>query len=194
MNSGGAFDRFARGAIAQWGAFAWGVAEATAFFIVPDVWLSSIGCRSIRKGLRATTWAILGALVGGLIMYGIARHTPDSARQFLTHIPAIHPPLLERVQSQISDRGCIAVLLGPTEGIPYKIYAVEWGARRNDAVTFALITIPARGIRFALSVLLSGGIGRLLAPWTKRRANVELTILILFWVTFYTFYFIHFGW
>ena len=178
----------------QIAAFVWGFAEATLFFIVPDVLLSAIGRRSIRAGLRATIPAMLGAMLGGLVMYAVGRGSPSFADSFFTRVPAIHPALIERVQSQISAQGSVAILLGPTAGIPYKIYAVEWGARKENAVVLALISIPARGIRFVLSVILAGGIARLIAPWTHRRAKMEITILVLFWISFYTFYFIHFGW
>jgi len=34
----------------------------------------------------------------------------------------------------------------------------------------------------------------LIAPWTHRRAQTEITILALFWIGFYAFYFVRFGW
>jgi len=43
-------------------------------------------------------------------------------------------------------------------------------------------------------MLVSGGIVRLIAPWTKRNASIELMILSVFWIGFYLFYFMHFGW
>lgn len=175
-------------------AFAWGFAEATFFFIVPDVLLSAIGRRSIRTGLRATMFAILGALLGGLVTYAVACSSPSTARSALLHVPAIHPVLIERVQSQIADHGAIAVLLGPMAGIPYKVYVAEWGAQKGSALILALVSIPARGIRFIFSVVVAGGVARLLAPWTRRRATIEITILVLFWACFYSFYFVHFGW
>ena len=186
-------DRFACGPAAPIGALMWGLAEATLFFIVPDVILTVIACRSLRAAGKATLLAILGALCGGMIMYVAAGASPEALRSTLLHIPGISSPLVERVQAQLSERGLLAVLIGPTEGVPYKIYAVEWGASHGEWQPFLLISIPARGIRFLLGVLLAGGIARLIAPWTKRRANVELAILVAFWLGFYTFYFRHFG-
>lgn len=179
---------------AQVAAFLWGIAEATVFFIVPDVLLSAIGCRSIRKGLKATALAILGAIIGGTIMYFVGQHSLDQSQAFLTRIPAIHPQLVERVQTQLSTHGLLAVIIGPTEGIPYKIYATEWGIRHGNLFTFLLITIPARGVRFLLSVFVANGIARLAQPWTKRRTAIEMTILIIFWIVFYLAYFSLLGW
>src|SRR5262245_21751474 len=125
-------DHLSRQRAASGAAFLWGLAEATFFFIVPDVLLTAIGCRSIRAGFHATGFAILGALLGGLIMYAAGNAAPERSRSFLTRVPAIHSQLVERVQLQLSEHGLGAVLLGPAAGIPFKIYAVEWGARHGN--------------------------------------------------------------
>ena len=59
-NSSGPLDRFVHGRAATLCAFAWGFAEATLFFFVPDVLLTLIACRSLRASLKATTASILG--------------------------------------------------------------------------------------------------------------------------------------
>ena len=99
-------------------AFAWGLAEATFFFIVPDVLLTLIACRMLKPALKATTFALIGALVGGALMYAIGRRDPVNARALLDQIPAISPALISRVSSQVGENGLWAVLLGPLKGIP----------------------------------------------------------------------------
>ena len=55
-------------------AFFWGLAEATLFFIVPDVWLTSISRHRLDKvKYQAIGFTILGALIGGTIIYWLAR-------------------------------------------------------------------------------------------------------------------------
>jgi membrane protein YqaA with SNARE-associated domain len=179
---------------AQVAAFLWGLAEATVFFIVPDVFLTVAACRSLRASMEACGWALGGALLGGAIMYTAGRNHPEYARDWLKRVPAIDAKLIQRVQMQESEQGLWAVLIGPTVGIPYKIYAVEWGARQENLPAFLLVSIPARGIRFLFSSLVAAGIARLLAPWTRRRPQIELTILAVWWIGFYAFYFSHFGW
>ena len=183
-----------RSRAAQLAAFLWGLAEATVFFIVPDVFLTLAGCRSLRASMKACGWALCGALLGGVIMYTAGRNDPENARDLLTRVPAIDAGLIQRVQIQESEHGLSAVLIGPTVGVPYKIYAVEWGARQGNLPAFLLISVPARGIRFLLTSLWAAGIARLLAPWTRRRPQVEMAILAVFWIGFYVFYFSHFGW
>jgi membrane protein DedA with SNARE-associated domain len=187
-------DRFAQSLTAQASAFAWGLAEATVFFIVPDVLLTLLACRSIRASLKAGCSALLGAILGGFIMYTAGHAGPETSRIWLAHVPAIDHRLIQQVQSQLSEYGLYAVLTGSTVGIPYKIYAVEWGARHGDVRAFLLVSVPARGIRFLFSSLIASGIARLIAPWTQRRAPTEMFIWALFWTGFYALYFSHFGW
>ena len=188
------FDRFPHGAGAQAAAFGWGLAEATFFFIVPDVWLTVLGCRSIRAGLKAALAALLGALVGGLIMYAAGRTAPEAARAFVERVRGIQLGLIQKVEADLTERGLAAVLLGPLRGVPYKIFAEEWGARRGSLPAFLAVSIPARGTRFGLGVLLASAVARLIAPWTQRRAGTEMLILAVCWIAFYSIYFAKLGW
>jgi len=175
-------------------AFGWGLAEATFFFIVPDVLLTLIACRALKPAMRATVTALLGALAGGALMYAFGNRQPDFARTFLDHVPAISPALIARVAGQISESGLLAVLLGPLKGIPYKIFAVEWGAQNKGLIALLLISIPARYVRFFLASVAARGIAKLIEPLTHHRAAIEIPILAVIWVAFYGYYFEHFGW
>lgn len=189
-----ALDNFAASRAVLALAFGWGLAEATFFFIVPDVLLTLIASRSLKPALKASVAALLGAMAGGALMYAFGARDPDGTRVFLDHVPAISPALVTRVTEQASESGLLAVLIGPLKGIPYKIYAVEWGARGGSFILFLLISIPARSIRFLLASLAARGIARVIQPLTDHREIIEVSILTLIWVAFYSFYFARFGW
>ncbi len=163
--------------------FAWGFAEATFFFLVPDVAITFIALRSLAAGLRGTIAALIGALIGGALMYSWGHRAPDAARAFLTRVPAIHGHLLDNVREELDRRGLLAMMLGALRGTPYKIYAVEWGARRGSFAAFLLVSVPARYTRFLLSALVCGAMGPYVPAW----------FLALFWLVFYIFYFRKFG-
>ena len=186
-------DDFASSRAALAIAFAWGFAEATFFFIVPDVLLTLMACRSLRNAIGATLAALGGALAGGALMFTFGANAPETTRLFLDHVPAISPALVTQVASQIDESGLRAVMLGPIKGIPYKIYAVEWGARGGSLVSFLLISIPARYVRFVMASITARAIARLIEPITHHRAVIEVTILAIIWIVFYAFYFSRFG-
>ncbi len=98
-----AVDRFVGSPAAQLAAFFWGLAEATVFFIVPDVLLSVISCRSVRACWKAILSAVVGTLLGGFIMYGFGNIDPATSHKLLLHVPAIHPSVMERVHAQMSS-------------------------------------------------------------------------------------------
>ena len=161
-------------------AFAWGLSEAIFFFFVPDVLLTFVAIKDYRIALRATGAALVGALIGGALMYAWGLN----AEPLLLHIPGIHAPLVDTVRAQLHDHGIAAMLFGPLRGTPYKIYAVEWGGNHGGLGVFLLVSIPARYIRFFLGVVVCAALRRVATP---RR-------LAIFWVAFYVWYFWRFGW
>jgi len=84
----------------------WGFAEATLFFIVPDVWLTVIAVWSPRKAAMACLFALLGALAGGALMYGWGYMAPGMALTTLERIPGIHPDMLLAGRLLSENMGC----------------------------------------------------------------------------------------
>ena len=78
-----ACDRFVAGPIPIVLSVLWGLAEATVFFLVPDILLTALGCRALASALKATVAALAGALIGGTAMYLLGYNSPDEARSFL---------------------------------------------------------------------------------------------------------------
>ena len=169
-------------------ALLWGFAEATLFFIVPDVWLSAIAVgRSHRAALRATGWAIGGAVLGGALMHAWGRVDPAGVIAVCDRLPAISPAMIAGVRDDLARQGAVAVVIGGVTGVPYKIYAVLAPEAGLSLLPFLLISIPARAIRFVLAVLIADGINRLLARWLPLRQRYA--VLGVVWLAFYVFYF-----
>ena len=175
-------------------AIGWGLAEATLFFIVPDVWIGLLALFDWRAGLRAVGWAVAGALIGGAIMYGVgARLEPARSARLLDAVPAISPGMIERVEEEIRERGPAGMLLGPLRGTPYKIYARTAGLQDRSLTAVLLWTIPARGARFALIALLAVLGGWFVRRLIGERAGWLLALYGLAWVAFYAGYFWTYG-
>ena len=165
----------------------WGLAEATVFIIVPDVFLSWVALRSRKRALIACLWVTGGALAGGCVLWFVGRHDPEPARALFTALPAINDGMIENVRSQLHTSGLKALFLGPLSGTPYKIYAVEAASVGHGLGLFLLISLPARLIRFLLVSLVAGGIATVLR---QRMSLRHLRILhVLFWTALYAWYF-----
>jgi membrane protein YqaA with SNARE-associated domain len=166
-------------------AFAWGFAEATLFFVVPDVLLSFM---AQRRGLRAAALACFiaaaGAALGGLPMRAFGAAAPASAYAVLDALPAISSEMIASVREAFAAEPFGALLVGAFSGVPYKTYAVL--AAEIPAPAFVAMTLVARAARFLAVVTLAAAVDRLLA----RRFDLRTRglVLALVWVAFYAFY------
>ena len=168
-------------------AAAWGLAEATVFFIVPDVLLSALALQNLKRALAACLFALTGALVGGAIIWTLGQGDADGMRQSFVSIPAIDSELISGVEAQIRERGLWAVFLGPLQGVPYKIYALEASRLGYGLGIFLLISIPARLLRFLVVTLVIAGLAQL---FRDRISLLSMRItLAVAWTTFYAWYF-----
>ena len=142
----------------------WGLAEATFFFIVPDVIISMIAVQGrLRAALGAALAALAGALAGGWLMHAWGAGASEKViRGFLDAVPAISADMIERAYAALHELGAWAVLWGPLTGTPYKIYAALAPHAGVPVGIFLLISVPARLGRFLLVALAAHVLGRLL--------------------------------
>jgi len=168
-------------------AFAWGFAEATLFFIVPDVLLSLIALRSRCRAWIAGGFAVAGALLGGALMHGWAAVDAEQARAVLVAIPAISSQLVEQVRLQLDSLGFLGLFVGSVTGVPYKIYAVETGAAALPLVAFLLVSVPARALRFMLVAALADWVAR--HRMQRMSPTRRVGIVLGCWLLFYAWYF-----
>lgn len=170
-------------------AFLWGVAEATLFFIVPDVILSYIGLRQgPRAAAIASIYAACGAAVGGAIMYTWSAHDPAAARAAVLAVPAISEDMALRAAEAVRGDWFMATVTGPLTNTPFKLFAIL--ALHSGGATlpaFALASIAARLPRFLIVSIGIALIGRLLSRWLTERQL--LWVLIGAWLLFYVQFF-----
>ncbi|QNP41584.1 hypothetical protein [Lysobacter solisilvae (ex Woo and Kim 2020)] len=144
-------------------ALAWGFAEATLFFVIPDVWITRVALRSRREALVAAAFAVAGAMLGGALVYLWGARDPAAVRATFDALPAISPGLIDSIAARWQQSGVWAPLVGAFSGVPYKLYA----AQAADVVSlplFVALSTLARGARFVVFALLANLIARLATP------------------------------
>jgi membrane protein YqaA with SNARE-associated domain len=166
----------------------WGFAEATLFFIVPDVLLTYLTLRrGWKAGLVAAAVALVGALVGGALMYAWGVRDPAGAEEALDVVPAIGGGLIASVQAGMAQDWVRALFTGAFSGVPYKIFAVEAGHAGIGSGLFLAVSILARYARFCAAIALTALAHRGLA-WVGHERHAT-GILAAFWLCFYAAYF-----
>ncbi len=169
-------------------ALLWGFAEGTLFFFVPDVFLSAAGLVDRRRAFIACFYALAGSMLGGTVMYLWGASDAPAALRVLDAVPAISPAMMETVRTQLIDLGAWGVFAGPLGGVPYKIYAVQAPGASVGLVSFLLVSIPARVIRFIAVTLIAPLVIR---KWGRQKTQQGNILLMLgAWAVFYVFYFI----
>ncbi len=137
----------------------WGFAEATVFFVVPDVVVTAAGLRSWKAMLAAALLATCGALAGGAIMYELGARDHRRAEAMLVRIPAIHPPMVQRAGQRLRERGLTELFVASVTGVPFKIEAVHAGAQQVSIAQFLAVGALARATRF----VAAGALARFIA-------------------------------
>lgn len=142
-----------------------GFAEATLFFIVPDVTLTAAAAAPARRLRWCYAAAVCFAAVGAVLMLVWARVDPDGARALLQRIPAITPEMAVRAGDDLARHGAWGVVRAGFLGVPLKLYAVEAGARGWSAWGFGAACLAGRSLRLGVTMLVA----RLLAgaPWIR---------------------------
>ena len=175
------------------GSFAWGLAEATLFFVIPDVIVGAVALFVPRKAVWAATAAIGGAVLGGVVLFSWAQASESSARDAILAVPAIHPWMLTQAGRQLSENGSLFILAAAFTGIPYKVLALEMTAHGWSLPSLAAWTVPARALRFAMVAALAAAFGVAAKGWVARRPGMALALWLAIWVAVYAEYWTRVG-
>jgi len=144
------------------GAVVWGVAEASFFFLVPDILLTAaLVRRGLRMALLLSVVAAICAALTGIGMYFWGAQDIAAARAAMLKVLAVSPDLLARVHGEFDGAWPLHLALGAISGVPYKLYAVEAGARQVPLWLFLPVSFAARLARFTATVGLTA-LGRAL--------------------------------
>ena len=174
----------------SWLSGIWGFAEATLFFILPDVLLSYYALDKKHNLIRLCCITLLGALVGGGLMYCWGQYSFDTAYLLVESVPAINEELMAKVREQMKSSGVLAVFTGPLQGLPYKTFAIQASAANISFIEFLLISIPARLVRFLVIAYVARWVVFNLLKHLQRRHLVAVWGGV--WLLVYPLYFYYF--
>lgn len=167
------------------GSALWGFAEATIFFIVPDVVISAATVRcGLRAGLLAALATAIAAAAGGLLVYIVTANGILDTFLLFHRLPAISDGMILSARAALKiESWPVAMLAGSFLGMPYKIFAAAAAKAGTPLGPFLLWSIPIRLVRFVLVV----GAAALLRPLFLRWLGPSLALLPIaaIWIAFY---------
>jgi len=179
--------RFLLGPAGLFTGFLWGFAEATLFFIIPDVFLTLAALFSIKQSLKIMAAILLGSVLGGGVMFWIGAAHPEQAESLVLHVPFITQKMVAKSHNEFEQYGIWALVKGPAGGIPYKIYAVQ-SPRRAGLPVFLLVTVIARAWRFVLAWAFAVLMGAVFKKGIDHRPWAAVAAHLLLWTAIYAWY------
>jgi len=168
----------------------WGFAEATLFFIVPDVLLGAVALFAPRAAPRLLAFTLAGALAGGALTYGVANELrPSQSEAVLDGVPTVKDSAIHRVEREMRDDGPRSIVYGPLRmGTPYKLYARAAAVEDEAFSSFFLWSIPGRLERMLPVTLVAALVGFLARGWIARRPRAILVSYGALWLAVYVVY------
>ena len=166
-------------------AFAWGVAEATLFFIVPDVLIGLVALHRLSRGIESAAWATAGAIVGGGLVFAF----PQAFQAVFPWVPGIDRAMLADAARRFGAEGWWAVIAAPASGIPYKLYAAESALQGSSLLALVGVTAVARSWRFLGVALLFGVVGTVARASVAAHEGRWLAGYVAFWSVVYLVYY-----
>jgi membrane protein YqaA with SNARE-associated domain len=144
--------------------FAWALAEATVWPIIPDALLVPLVVGAPRRLPRLWLAAVAGSTLGGAAGYAFAWWRSALARRILERLPGVQPRMLERTAALLAERGPSAFWLQPWTGMALKIFCVLGAAQHVDPRQALPISVAARALRLGVT-----GAAAALCGWRLRR-------------------------
>ena len=170
-----------------WAGFVWGFAEATLFFIVPDVLLTFMALYSFRQSVKVLACILLGALVGGTLMFYVGQHSPYQSKAVVLRVPFVSPVMFDKTHQSFERNGIWALTKGPASGIPYKVYCVQ-ASHYSGWHLFLVASVLARMERFALFWAIAGLLGLVFRKSIRRQPTITAAVHACIWILGYAWY------
>jgi hypothetical protein len=172
----------------------WGFAEASLFFLVPDVLLSWVALKhGVRAAILACVFAAAGAMAGGAAIWMWSEARPAQAAAVIERVPAIPAGAVARARDSI-DHGpwVLTALGGAVSNTPFKLYAAAAPHAGIGLPAFVAATPLIRLPRFLAVSLVVAGLGALL----RRRLSprVVTTVFLAAWTVFYVVFWLLSPW
>lgn len=173
------FERLAAKRIGLILAFAWGVAEALWWPIVPDFYVFALSPAAPRRWWKLALAASLGSVLGGAIGFALA--TSFGSRRFLAAAPLITGEMISTAQSWLAG-GSAGLMRQPLSGIPYKVFVFLAAHLKLNFAAFLFFSTIARSLR----IFAIGGSAALLgfAGGQERVSRFYDVFFVLFCVVF----------
>lgn len=168
------WERFSRSRQGLGVMFAWALAEATVWPIIPDALLAPMAAGARRTFPRLWLAAVVGSFLGGIALYLFSLAAPQAALDLIASLPVVKTAMLWRAAGLLAEQGVHAFWVQPWTGVSFKIFAVLGAGQQMDPWQVMPVSIAARALRMGVN-----GAAIALIAWPLRNFLRDFSLFLL---------------
>jgi len=153
-------------------------AESSFFPVPPDVILVPMVLANRDKARFYALICTLASVVGGLLGYAIGALLYDTLGAWLIAAYG-YGERMDEFRAAYADWGAWIILIKGMTPIPYKIVTIASGFAGYDLLTFVVLSLITRGLRFFIVAELLRIYGEPIQDFIERRLTLVTTALLL---------------
>ena len=134
--------------------FCFAFIESIIFPIPVDPLLAFLVLANKNKFVLLTLICTIGSVLGGVIGWIIGFHFGPEIQKFLITVPWFSEEMFNQVIEAHNEKGSLIVFLGAFTPLPFKLIAITSGFFGVNLLTFILMALIGRSIRFFIISLL----------------------------------------
>ena len=151
--------------------------EAIFFPIPVDPLLAFLVLSDKKKYLKLTIICTFGSVIGGLIGWLIGYFIGPTIENYFIKIPFISEDTFNKVKKGHDDYGSLIIFLGAFTPLPFKIISITSGIFKVNLLSFILMSIIGRGLRFFLISIFVKIYGNRIIQLLQKKIFLITTIL-----------------
>ena len=128
--------------------------ESIIFPLPVDPFLAALTLAVPRKAFRFTFICTIGSVIGGIIGWFLGYLIGPSIENLFLYFPWFTEEKFNAVKFAYKENGMLIIFLGAFTPLPYKIITITSGIAEVNIITFVLMSILGRGIRFFIVAYL----------------------------------------
>ena len=128
--------------------------ESIIFPLPVDPFLAALTLAVPRKAFRFAFICTIGSVIGGIIGWFLGYLIGPSIENLFLYFPWFTEEKFNAVNFAYKENGMLIIFLGAFTPLPYKIITITSGIAEVNIITFVLMSILGRGIRFFIVAYL----------------------------------------
>ena len=151
--------------------------ESIIFPLPVDPFLAALTLAVPRKAFRFAFICTIGSVIGGVIGWFLGYLIGPSIENLFLYFPWFTEEKFNAVKFAYKENGMLIIFLGAFTPLPYKIITITSGIAEVNIITFVLMSILGRGIRFFIVAYLVKFFGKPALLFLQKHLLISSSIL-----------------